>query len=444
MIFLDTYKLRCMNNNYNLAKDNNKILLDSFLIFLNLSTSSTIIPYILCFQYHRFICGLIIVLIDLIYIACRFRKLYVLRREPLFYVYVILNLVNLMAAYITDTGWYAALAYLTLNSVFYYLLFCIYKTYIQVFSVEDTYRNMIRGYWVLVMICVVSCIILFVLMKVGVNLYVNSVNTTFDLFKTNYENLGSNYYFPYCLGILLDTPDLRIPFFQDDGIITGIFHEPHCLTFMIFPAFFLMLYYAKSTMIRLMCFFVYLFILLISGSTTNILALIGCFVVYILYNAKGNIIKCFFILFATIILVNILFIYIDTSNLQFILNKLDSSSMGYSQVTLEFAITPKTLLGTSFYDVSEVSSFGNANNMDVGYINFFLNILYLLICIFYLFRLFISTKIIKLAYLLFGCYFFFHSMKVAMPTYSYTMLTFITFLISHLAKTSDRRIDLCL
>jgi len=433
-----------MNNNYNLEKCNNKILLDSFIVFLNLSTSSTIIPYLLFFQYHRLICSLIVVFVDIIYITCRFKKLYALSKEPLFYIYIILNTSNLLAAYITDTGWYAALAYLVLNSFFYYLLFCIYKTYIENLSIEETYKNMVQGYFWLVKICIVSCIILFILMKMNINLYVNPVNTSFDLFKTNYENLGSNYYFPYYLGIFLNTSDLRIPFFQDDGIITGIFHEPNCLAFMVFPALFLMFYYAKNIIVKILLVSVYLLILLMSGSTTNILALIGCFIVSFFYNAKSSIIKCFFILFVTIILIDIFFIYVDTSNLQFILNKLDSSSMGYSQVTLEFAITPKTLLGTSFYDVSEVSSFGNANNMDVGYINFFLNILYLLICIYYLFRLFISTKAIKLAYLLFGCYFFFHSMKVAMPTYSYTMLTFITFLISHLAKTSDRRIGLCL
>ncbi len=417
------------------------LLVDTLIVFLNLSASYSIVPYIVFHQYHRFINSIILVAIDLIYVYVRFHRAYFVKREPLFYIYIFLNIVNLIAAYITDTGWYAALAYLVLNSIFYFVLYNIYMNYRKWMNVGDTFKFLTRGYLWLIFLALFSSISLFFLSCLGLNLHVNPVNTDYDLFKTNFEELGSNHYFPYNLGVLVDTFDIRIPFFQSQGIISGLYHEAHIVTFMTFPCLPLMLYYMRDSRVRFVITCCFALVLLLAGSTTNIIAVLGCLIIYLLYRFKTSFVKALPLLFVIIIAVTIVISSVDVALFQFIFDKMDSSSAGYTQTTLEFAVTPKDVIGTSIYDESEVTSRGNMGNRDVGFIVFFLNILFLIGCAFNLFKLFIAKSKMKLAYLLFASYFFLHSTKVAMVAYSLTMLTFIMFCISHLSRIQDKELS---
>lgn len=416
------------------------LLIDSLIIMLNLSASYSILPYIVFHQYHRFINSIIIVFIDVIYVYARFHRVYIIKREPLFYIFVVLNLVNLIAAYITDTGWYASLAYLVLNTVFYFVLYNIYINYSKRIGADDVFRLIFRGYLWLVFIALLSSLSLFTLASLGFNLHTNPVDTDYDLFKTNFEELGSSHFFPYYLGVLVDTFDIRIPFFQEQGIITGLYHEAHIVTFMTFPCLPLILYYIKNNWIRLFLSCCFVLILLLAGSTTNIIAVFGCFLIYILYRFKTNFIKAVPFLLIIILAFFVIISSVDLSLFQFVFDKMDSSSAGYTQTTLEFAVTPKDIIGTSIYDETEVTSHGNMGNRDVGFLVFFLNIFFLIGCFIYLFKLFRAKSNMKLAYLLFASYFFIHSTKVAMVTYSLTMLTFVVFCISHLSRTPDQEL----
>lgn len=406
--------------------------MDSLIILLNLSASYSILPYLLFHQFHRFINALIIIVIDLIYLLCRVRHFPRLRKERLFGVYLLISVVNLVSAILTRTGWQYCLAYLALNTAFYLLLCGIFREYRREYDLSRSLRILTRGYIWLVAVALFSCISLFLLIKMGVNPLRNEVNLEYDLFKSNYEELGANYFFPFHLAILNNTTVLRIPFFQDYGIISGIYHEPHIVTFMTFPALFLLLYYARSMKQRLFVVCCFLLIMLLAGSTTNIFATLGCLLIYMLYTSKASFSRTVVVFGAFALVVVFVLKVVGLSAFQFIGEKIGSSSMGYSQVTITYAFTPRTLLGTSFYNESEVTSMGNSASMDVGYIKFFLNLIYLGTCYYYLFRLFRSKRRMDLAFLLFAAYFFLHSAKVSMVSYSLTMLTFITFIMTRL------------
>ena len=284
---------------------------------------------------------------------------------------------------------------------------------------------------------------MYLLIKMGVNPQVNSINTRYDLFYDNYFNLHSNYYFPYYLSIFNIDPDIRIPFFQDQGFVLGIYHEPHILTFMLFPALFLSLYYIKKNKCKIITLLVFLLILLLAGSTTNILAVLLCVIFYLVHNMffinKKTFLKNFAI--TILILTSSFFIYslLNIDDLFFIFAKLGSGSASYTQATMEFALTPKTILGSSFLNMSYLDrgSLTVSGNRDVGYINFILNVVFLLVCGYYMLRLFFSKDRYKMAVFLFAAYFFIHSTKVAMVSYSLTMLMFVIFLISRVLKLKD-------
>jgi len=249
-----------------------------------------------------------------------------------------------------------------------------------------------------------------------------------DLFEDNVNTLGHTYYYPFYTSVLLVSKSLslKLPFFCEYGTICGIYFEPHIVTFMLCPALFLLWAYIKRTMYRVGLFFMWLFIILISCSTTNILCFTCCLLLLFLYTKKGRIalIPILYILVFAIFMIGL-----ENTELFFIVKKLDgSSSMQYSENTMLFAFEPRTLLGTNFMSngyLTEIST----NPKDVGYIPCFLNILFLIVAYAKLLNKFFCKNTY---YILLSCmilYFFLHSMKIAMVSYSLSFLMLIIFLL---------------
>ncbi len=399
------------------------------MVFLNLSYSYSLIPYLLFFGVHRFICGFAIVLLNTLYSMIYFRGSFRIGNNKLVYLIILLNLFNFISSYLTDTGWQSALAY-TIVSISFYMLLCnIYRDYkIQGYLFRDRLYFLFRGYLGLVVLNILSCAVLYVLVSIGVSVHVNSVDNSYDLFSSNVEKLGASYYFPYHLGIVNYSPaELRIPFFQNQGFIVGFYHEPHTITFMLFPALFIMLYYYKSK--RIVLILAFTLIMLLAGSTTNILSLLVVLFIYVFYLLKSNI-KMSIVVLVLVSLISYLgYRYIDASVYGFIFNKLDSTSSGYSQNLIEYAFTPKTFWGTNCFDTSEMTSFGNAANKDVGVVKFFINFVFLIYIYFCTIKLYFKKERFILPVLLFVSYFLLHSTKIAMSTYSLTLLIFVCFVL---------------
>ncbi len=417
---------------------NKKLLVDSFMIFLNLSTSYSVIPYIICHTPNRYINMLLIVILNIFYYLLRFGNLRIERTDFLFKIYVVLQFTCLLGAYITNTGWSSVLVYFLSNTSFYFILYRLYKDYIQRYSYYRTFWLLFRGYIFLALLSIVGSTILFFLIKTGFSPFQNNVSLQYDLFYDNHVNFGAIYYFPFYLSIIDVTPDIRIPFFQEQGLITGMYHEPHCMTFMVFPALFILLYYKRY---KLLIITLYTLILLLEASTTNIMAFLGCILVYLLYVLKTSLTKTLGFISFLMIGFFMFIHYVDISTLDFIFNKIASGSATYSMSTIDFALKPRTILGTSFFNLEYINSRTAAAHMDIGYISFIFNGIFLIGCICYLYKLFLSRSAFKTSVLLFATYFFIHSSKVAMVSYSLTMLMYVVFMIYKVSSVSDELLN---
>jgi len=281
-------------------------------------------------------------------------------------------------------------------------------------------------------------ITLFILIKIGVNPLINNISTKYDLFADNYR-MGSNYFFPYIS--IIGGRGIRFEFFQELGIIYGLYHEPHIVTFMLFPALFLFLY-KSETKHRIYIILIYVLILLLTVSTTNILSVLFCIIVLISIKLKNNFAGGFIFLFISIGLGFLIYKNFDNSIL-YILGKVEGAggSKDYSMETIKFAFTPNTLLGSNFMSntyLHEIST----NPRDVGFISFTLNIFFLLIVYFKTIKLILSKNKMKIAIGFSTLYFMLHSTKVAMVSYSLSFLIFMIFLITTYSNIKEDKMEI--
>ena len=398
-----------------------------------MSGSYSIIPYLFFFQSNRGITTGIIFIINVLYRCCRFiGKFKIPVGNWMFLLYCLLMVVNTIASILSNTGLYQSWLYLLSNGTFFLILYNCYMDYKRTQSDYSAFLYVIRGYIILCIICVISCVSLFVLIKIGIDPHVNNVSNQFDLFQDNVSNLGHTYYFPYYLSIILDPGNIvfKIPFFTDKGIICGIYYEPHILTFMLCPALFFMWSHSNRSLNNLTLLFLWILIMLLACSTTNILAFLLCCFIYLCIDKQKR-----WVLVPIGVLTLLLIFYIGLQNTEFffILDKLDTTGDGggsqrYTLRTMEFAFSPQTLLGSNFLNTDYLKYEGR----DVGYIPFMLNILIL-------FLLYINTLKLILHknryHQLMGVgvlYFLLHSMKVTMQTYSLSIFMLMIFILSTL------------
>ncbi|MFL0066331.1 hypothetical protein V2595_11910, partial [Tenacibaculum maritimum] len=150
----------------------------------------------------------------------------------------------------------------------------LFYDYLDKYSLDKSLWLILRGYIWFSLTGLFSVISMFFLINVlGINPLVNDIGSSMDLFSSNLKNPDTNYYFPYNISVFLESRDIRIPFFQKEGIITGIFHEPHTATFLLTPALFILLYFLKSRIKKILFIFLFTLFFLIQASTTNIIAL---------------------------------------------------------------------------------------------------------------------------------------------------------------------------
>ncbi|PKQ64411.1 hypothetical protein BZG02_06245 [Labilibaculum filiforme] len=412
-----------------IKKPNIKLLLDSFIVFLNISNSYSIIPYLLFFQYYRAINTSIIILINIIYIIYRFGRKGVFNlKDTLFLCFIVINVLNYIFGLVTNTFGIGMFPFLFANMTFYILLYNLFRKYIEVFTFDRSFWLIIRGYIWLSTISILSVLTLFILITYfNVQPHVNDIGSSMDLFRSNLRDPRDTYYFPLGISVLFDTTGIRVPYLQQYGIITGLFHEPHSFTFLVIPSFFLIYRYLKNSVLKLMIFTVYVVVMLIEASTTNILAFLLCLSVYFFVKYRKN----FFLLSLIFGVFISVFLLIDPVLYNFIVNKLSSGSATYSQSTILFAFEPKTLIGTNFFNLGYLKTYWNEPDpsMNVGFINFFINLFFLSIFVYRIIVLNLRRSIETRYVGLFVLYFFLHSMKVTMVTYSLSYLLFVMFLI---------------
>lgn len=400
---------------------------DSLIILLNISNSYSIVPYLLFFQYNRAINTGLIFVINIIFLNARFHGKLRFSNNILIKIYVIISIVNVISSALTSTGSFLTWLYLLANVSFFLILYNCFCEYRTKYKFENSFWLIIRGYIWLVVWCISGSLLLFFLMKLGLNPYQNEISNKMDLFEANYELFNTRHYYPYCLSILLDMPDeiTKLPFFYERGKVCGLYHEPHIVTFMVFPALFFLLLYIKTQSKRICVLLIWIFVMLMTTSTVNIIAFLICIMLYLSYSRSGRVIL---VPLSVILFIIIVYIGLENTEFFFIIDKIQGGSMDYSLKTIQFAFTPQTLWGSNFLSTSFLLD-SESHRRDVGYISFILNIFFLLVFVFKIIkslRLEMINKILGLAVL----YFFLHSFKVAMVSYSLSMLTFMIFVVS--------------
>lgn len=402
-------------------------IVDSLIILLNISNSYSIVPYLLFHQHSRAVNTGIIFVINVIFLLARFNYKTKIPHNILFEIYVGISVVNVVSSFLTDTGTYLTWLYLFANATFFLILYNCYVEYEESNDRQGSLWLIIRGYIWLVALCIGGALLLFVLMKLGLNPYHNEISSRMDLFDANVEQFDSEHYYPYYLSILVkEMVDIvKMPFFYDKGYVCGLYHEPHIFTFMVFPALFFLLSYIESPIKKATLFVVWGIIMLMTTSTMNIIAFLICIILYLSFDKWG---KLLLIPISWILVMLVIYIGLENTELFFIIDKLEGGSMDYSWDTIVFAFTPKTLLGSNFINTSFLQE-QESLRRDVGYIPFLLNIFFLIIIYLKTTRTILSDKYKRMLGL--GIlYFMLHSMKVSMVAYSLSMLIFMMFVAS--------------
>lgn len=419
------------------------LIIDTIIVFLNLSTSYSLFPYLVFRSYNRFVNLIALQTVNLFYCFFRFKRLYLVpAKHSLLYLYILLNVSCFLGACVSDTPWSAVLAYAISNVFFYFILYNQFISYRRIYTFQRSLWLILRGYLILAAFSVISCTVMFLFIKAGLSPYNNPINTRYDLFLDNYANLGANYYFPYHFCIVSEPRvgpvDVRIPFFSSGGAVRGFYHEPHTLTFMVFPALFMALYWVKAKWGKFIIIILYILIALLASSGTNVVATLISITIAFLFFIKKNP-KAFVIsTIGVFALGAVLFSIFRSFDLELFLAA-KSGSTGYSESMVYFATHPKTLFGSSFYSTVYVDySNPESINVDVGYISFVLNIIFLLICIVKIGKLFIRRDSLSESIMLASVYFFCHSTKVAMVSYSLSMLVFLCFLLTVFTESKSK------
>ncbi len=403
-------------------------LIDMLVVLLNISTGGNLLLYILLsIQKATWVYG-ITILIDLFYV---FSKLsdktnytrYI--KTPgviIFNVLLAYNLVNVM---IRGNGDFVThLNYFVLSVLLTLILSCLSaKLDLQQLQISNRIYHLSAGYIWLSMMSVFGVVITFILFLCGFSHFSQFFA---DILVNNLES-GSTYVWSFLSANLLSA-SVRVPFFQDFGILCGLYHEPHILAYNIFPCIFLLIGLAKKQIHRIMWIAIAILFVFFCGSTTNILALSGCLIVWVLFSFRHH----FFLVVLTLSTVVGFFLwyitYDDTFWLIVMGRLLDDSNMSNeaSRNLLSFAFTPKTLFGTNFFSSSMM--WEQKINEDVGLIPFMMNILFLFFYIRNIFNLLnINDRYAKtVGYA--SLYYLLHSAKMGMIMYKSCLPLLFVFL----------------
>lgn len=402
-------------------------VLDSLVVCLNLSNPYTVLPCIL-FTPHIGLNSSIICVITSLYLYIRTKGRIKFSRDLLFLLFILINTYNIFNCLREGNLGLGFVALFFASTIFYLLLYNIYQIARKHSDFSEALNSVTAGYRLLSFYSLGLVLFMLILIElVHVNPLQNEISGTLDILEDN--SLRSKYYFPYHLSLIMYGQDLfRLPFFHEFGTILGLFHEPHTMTYYIVPFFFLMFLTVKKKKWIFMLIAAFVIYMLVAASTTNIVCFLMCLGVLLCLKSRvGTVV----IAVAAILIIPYI---MDNPVFELVFAKMESGSMTYSSDVLTYALTPKTLLGSNFYDRSYL--YEAHPKTDVGYVIFFLNVAFVSLLTLRTVRLCIKGK--DYLYIgLFALYFTMHSAKVALNTYSLEILMMVIFVVSISLKESS-------
>ena len=400
-------------------------ILDSLVVLLNLAAGrGNILLYWLTGLDKGPIVQFIVILIDVIYILFRISRISnknkIIKRIPISaLLIVIIIFVNLMNIVLDGkVNPLAQSIHFILLVFFMFILIKLSNEYLKKNETESP-RFLVRGYYWLSLISILGVYISFVLINtIGPDLSPVSA----DFMDANLDK-GETYYRSY-LSVNMFALIPRVPFFQEHGMLSGLFHETHLLAFNVFPCLILMFGFMQKTISRWLIIISSILIILFAGSATNILVSGVCLVVFLIVNSRKKLIGSL-IGAAAIALAVVVYISIDDTLLEFLLGRLDegNGSQQYSVSLLEWTFSPRTLMGSDFFSTDYVNDIQKTSviTKDVGYIPFFLNLTFIIIYLKDTVKLIFTRKRLGLAVGLASLYLILHSAKIGMTLFAQTL-----------------------
>lgn len=406
-----------------------KYIFDIIIIAVNIAAGRGNILFfkLLNFEKSTWVAAIVIV-IDIIYLLIRHNRkkttLKYLTPAKIFLFLLGYNVINIMIQGYGDI--ILCFEYFTIMMLFYIIMKGVCST---LEHSNNTFKSSIlllsSGYIGIALFSILGSLLSFILMSVGFN-WETPINA--DFLADNIEH-SAEYVWAFFTVKLVD-PIIRVPFFQEQGILCGLFHEPHILAFNVFPCIFLLFGFQKNNIQKIILILISILMLLFSGSTTSIFTVLICLMVYFMLNLYH---KFWTVLFSILLLATIIYYYYlsDSTLFEFIGLRVleDNDSKQTSEDLLKFAFTPTSLFGTNFLSTTFV--LGNNSSQDIGYIPFILNIIFIIFFVINIFKLIATKNKITTAIAFASLYFLIHSAKVGMSIYIQTLTMMLLYIQSY-------------
>lgn len=404
-------------------------LLDSLVVLLNIAGGrGNFLLFKLLHTPKTMVVIAFVLFIDIVYLFIRPGKIsrVVSGSKNMIPLYMIIALLFINPLY-ASSSFLMGLEFLLQSVLFTIILLKISSSVLRD-SVDEQIHRLSNGYVLISLFSLIGVIVSFVLLLLfGGG---NRVPIDADFLNSN-ASKGADYVWSYLSIIIYDPTEIRVPFFQDNGVLCGLFHEPHIFTLNLFPCLILLLGFANRPLIKILIVVSSILTVFFAGSATNIIVVGICLLVYFLLNFKKAFIKTSFLL-ALIVFFVVYYISIDNTLFEFVLDRMnsDNTSQQYSLALLEFAFTPKTLFGTGFLDTSVVEDlmYNSYSSSDVGLIPFVLYLVFLIGYIWNTGRLLLSKEKVAFTIGMASLYYILHSAKVGMTIMIQTLPILIVFL----------------
>lgn len=410
--------------------------IDAVIVLLNIAAGrGNVLGNWLLFTENSFIFPAIVIVLDIIYLLAnkkRIKQIFTRQFKSImpWLIWIALIFYNFLNLFLHvggldlpsfEYGMVAFLVFLVLNKQ-------AMNKRVKKMALNDRVFYLSRGYIWLSAISIFGVFISFLLYTAGL---VGDATFSADFLVAN-EDAGNhysrvflsvrNYYTDYLSDFV------RVPFFQDKGVFCGLFHEPHIITYNVFPCFILLLGYYTKFKQKFWIILSGVLIMLFAGSATNVLVVLACVSVYFLKVGRRNVLSM--VLGASVVLIAVLvYISIDDTFLMFILDRLDggNASNEYSRDLLRYAFSPKSLFGYNFLSTDFMKS-GVQPGRDVGYVAFTLNIVFLFLYLKNTVRLIFRKESMAAAVGFASLYWILHSAKIGMTMYAQILPVLLVFL----------------
>lgn len=386
----------------------------------------------------------IVVFIDIFYLILRFKDKTFFSNigfsstlAPLYFTIIIL-LVNYYNALREGSGFLVSTGFVLLVVMFSFILGALIKDYSKS-STKDIAYSISRGY-IWLSILTIGGIFLSFILDLLFGLQKTPIEA--DFLASNIEK-GSRYYRSF-FSVIRNDGEMRVPFFQEFGTFTGLFHESQSAAHNIIPCLILLLGFSKSNKSRVMIILSGLLFMLFSISVMSILVVALCLSIFFLINSRHGMFGMIIGVSASIAFI-LLILQMDKSSILqgFVLDRLDTDNRSqlYSVSMNVWTFTPRTLLGSNFLAtnyVMEIMDIGVVKS-DVGYIPFLLLIGYIITFLINTIKLLLINNKKARAVGFASLYFLLHSSKIGMPMLILTLPVLLIYLQSLILRLYGRR-----